>query len=188
MGIELVTARTMPKAVESLTPQRRRSMAVMLADVVDYSRMMSRSEDETHARFARHAGELIEPTIAKYNGRLVRSMGDGILVEFTSALDAVRCALDIQRELATRQADEKEPIRLRIGINYGDVLVDHRDIYGNSVNIAARLEALASPGTVCVSQSMYDQIRTQPQFFFADRGGRRVKNIAYPVHVYEVAY
>lgn len=189
MPVELVTARTLPTASEPAGPQRRRLMAVMLADVVDYSGMMSRSEDETHERFARHAAELIEPTIAKYNGRLVRSMGDGILVEFTSAVDAVRCALDIQSGLAARQASEKQDrIRLRIGINYGDVLVDHRDIYGNSVNIAARLEALASPGTVCVSQSMYDQIRTLPQFFFADRGERRVKNISYPVHVYEVAY
>jgi adenylate cyclase len=101
----------------------------------------------------------------------------------------VRCALNIQRGLAARQADEKKDrIQLRIGINFGDVLADHRDIYGNSVNIAARLEALASPGTVCVSQSMYDQIRTLPQFFFADRGERRVKNIPHPVHVYEVAY
>jgi len=189
MPIELVTARNMPTADEPVAPQRRRSMAVMLADVVDYSGMMSRSEDETHARFARHASELIEPTIAKYNGRLVRSMGDGILVEFSGAVDAVRCALDIQSGLAARQADEqKDRIQLRIGINYGDVLVDHRDIYGNSVNIAARLEALASPGTVCVSRSMYDQIHTLPQFFFADRGERRVKNIPYPVHVYEVAY
>jgi class 3 adenylate cyclase/TolB-like protein/Flp pilus assembly protein TadD len=164
-------------------------MAVMLADVVNYSTMMSRSEDETHARFARHASELIEPTIDKYNGRLVRSMGDGILVEFSSAVDAVRCALDIQRGLAERQANEKKDrIQLRIGINFGDVLVDQRDIYGNSVNIAARLEALATPGTVCVSQSIYDQTRDLPQFFFADRGERRVKNIPYPVHVYEVGY
>jgi adenylate cyclase len=189
MPIELVTARETPTAMEPAAPQRRRLMAVMLADVVDYSGMMSRSEDETHARFARFAGELIEPTIDKYNGRLVRSMGDGILVEFSNAVDAVRCALDIQRGLAARQADEKKDrIQLRIGINFGDVLVDQRDIYGNSVNIAARLEALASPGTVCVSQSIYDQIRTLPQFFFADRGERRVKNIPHPVHVYEVAY
>src|SRR6185437_2469185 len=190
MPVELVTARPMPTAIdEPAASQRRRLMAVMLADVVDYSGMMSRSEDETHERFARHAAELIEPAIAKYNGRLVRRMGDGILVEFASAIDAVRCALDIQSGLASRQAnEEQDPIRLRIGINYGDVLVDQRDIYGNSVNIAARLEALASPGTVCVSQSMYDQIRTLPRFFFADRGERRVKNIPYPVHVYEVAY
>jgi class 3 adenylate cyclase/TolB-like protein/Flp pilus assembly protein TadD len=165
-------------------------MAVMLADVVGYSRMMSRSEDETHERLAVHTRDLIEPTIDKYSGRLVRSMGDGLLVEFTSAVDAVRCALDIQRGLAERQANEKgkDRIQLRIGINTGDVLIDQRDIYGNSVNIAARLEALATPGTVCVSQSIYDQTRALPQFFFADRGERRVKNIPYPVHVYEVAY
>jgi len=190
MTIELVTARKAPTAVEPAGAQRRRSMAVMLADVVDYSRMMSRSEDETHERLAGHTHELIEPTVDKYNGRIVRSMGDGLLVEFSTALDAVRCALDIQRGLAARQADEKgkDRIQLRIGINFGDILVDQRDIYGNSVNIAARLEALASPGTVCVSQSIYDQIRALPQFFFADRGGRRVKNIPTPVHVYEVAY
>jgi adenylate cyclase len=187
MVVDLVTVQTTPKTIEPVAAQRRRLMAVMLADVVDYSGMMSRREDETHARFASHARELIDPTIDKYHGRLVRSMGDGLLVEFSSAVDAVRCAIDIQRGLAARQANEKDRIQLRIGINTGDVLVDQRDIYGNSVNIAARLEALASPGTVCVSQSIYDQTRAQPEFFFADRGTRRVKNIPYPVHVYEVA-
>src|SRR5262249_39315434 len=128
MPVELVTAE---KAVEP-TAQRRRSMAGMLADVVGYNRLMSLSEGETHARFSRHASELIEPTIGKYNGRLVRSMGDGILVEFTSAIDAVRCALDIQRGLAERQANDKnDRMELRIGINFGDVLFDQRDIYGN---------------------------------------------------------
>jgi len=187
MAIEWLTARTTPTVVEPVTEQRRRLMAVMLADVVGYSRMMSRSEDETHERFATHARELIDPTIDKYHGRLVRSMGDGLLVEFSSAVDAVRCAIEIQRGLATRQADQKDRLQMRIGINTGDVMVDHDDIYGNSVNIAARLEALASPGMVCVSQSIYDQTRAQPSFFFADRGIRRVKNIPYPVHVYEVS-
>jgi adenylate cyclase len=182
---------TAPAAIEPIsdrTERRRRLMAVMLADVVGYSRMMSRSEDATHLRIECCARELIEPTIEKYGGRLVRSMGDGLLVEFVSAQDAVRCGLDIQRELTARQADEPERIQLRIGINTGDVLVDQRDIYGNSVNIAARLEAMATPGTVCVSQSIYDQTRAQPEFFFADRGKHRVKNIPYPIHVYEVAY
>ena len=188
MGIEQVAAQSAPPAIEPVAARRRRLTAVMLADVVGYSRMMSRSEDETHDRFAGHSCELIDPAINKYGGRLVRSMGDGLLAEFVSAVDAVRCALDIQRGLAARQANEPDPMRLRIGINTGDVLVDERDIYGNSVNIAARLEALASPGTVCVSQSIYDQTRAQPEFFFADRGTRRVKNIPYPVHVYEVAY
>ena len=188
MALELVRSRTAPTAIDAVATHRRRLMAVMLADVAGYSRMMSRSEDETHARFTRHARELIEPTIDKYHGRLVRSMGDGLLVEFSGAIDAVRCALDIQRGLAVRQANEKDRMQLRIGINTGDVLVDQRDIYGNIVNIAARLEALASPGTVCVSQSIYDQTRALPQLFFADRGTRRVKNIPYPVHVYEVGY
>jgi class 3 adenylate cyclase/TolB-like protein/Flp pilus assembly protein TadD len=174
--------------VEAASAPRRRLMAVMLADVVDYSRMMSRSEDETHARITRHVDEFIVPTIYEHNGRLVRSMGDGLLVEFVSAVDAVTCALDIQRGLAARQANEPAAIRLRIGINTGDVLVDKRDIYGNSVNIAARLEALASPGTVCVSQSIYDQTRAHPEFYFADRGAHYVKNIPYPVHMYEVAH
>jgi adenylate cyclase len=179
---------TAPMAIEPVAERCRRLTAVMLADVVDYSRMMSRSEDATHARVTGHARELIDPTIEKYGGRFVRSMGDGLLVEFVSALDAVRCAIDIQRGLAARQANESEPIQLRIGINTGDVLFDQRDIYGNSVNIAARLEAMASPGTIYVSQSIYDQTRAQPELFFADRGTHRVKNIPYPIHVYEVAY
>src|ERR1700730_15340092 len=159
MAVELASSRTTPTAIEPVAAQRRRLMAVMLADVVGYSRMMSRSEDETHARFAGHARELIDPTVDKYNGHLVRSMGGGLLVEFSSAVHAARRPLDIQRGLAARQVNEKEKdrIRLRIGINTGDVLVDQRDIYGNSINIAARLEALATPGTVCVSQSIYDQ-------------------------------
>jgi adenylate cyclase len=169
------------------TRHRRRLMAVMLADVANYSTMMSRSEDETHARVSRLARELIDPTIGRHGGRIVRSMGDGWLAEFASATDVVRCALEIQRGLVTRQADEPDQIKLRIGINTGDVLVDQHDIYGNSVNIAARLEALASPGGICVSQSIYDQARSQPEFFFADRGPHRVKNIPYPIQVYEVA-
>jgi class 3 adenylate cyclase/TolB-like protein/tetratricopeptide (TPR) repeat protein len=177
---------TVPLAIKPVA--ERRLTAVLLADVVDYSRMMSRNEDSTHARIAVHARELIDPTIKKYGGRLVRSMGDGLLVEFVSALDAVRCAIDVQRGLVACQANELERIQLRIGINTGDVLVDQRDIYGNSVNIAARLEAMASPGTIYVSQSIYDQTRAQPEFFFADRGTHRVKNIPYPIRVYEVAH
>jgi adenylate cyclase len=174
--------------VAERTEGRRRLTAVMIADIVNYSRMMSRSEDGTHARIEKHTRELIDPTIGKYGGRLVRSKGDSLLVEFVSALDAVRCALDIQRGLAARQANEPERIQLRIGINTGDVLADERDIYGNIVNIAARLEAAASPGTVYVSQSIYDQTRAQSAFFFADRGTHRLKNIPYPIRVYEVAY
>src|SRR5438270_1632737 len=142
--------------VEPAAPRhKRRLMAVMLADVADYSGMMSRSEDATHVRVSRIACELIDPTIEKHGGRLVRSMGDGWLAEFASAIDVVRCALDIQRSLAARQAREPDQIKLRIGINTGDVLVDQRDIYGNSVHIAARIEALSSPGTISVSRGLH---------------------------------
>jgi adenylate cyclase len=177
MSVDLVAA-----------PPTRRLTAVLLADVVGYSRMMSDDEDATHARVSLQARELIDPTVSRYNGRFVRSMGDGMLVEFASALDAVRCALDIQRGLAISQANEPDRIQLRIGINTGDVLVDQRDIYGNSVNITARLEAMAVPGRACVSQSIYDQTRGQPDLYFADRGTHRVKNIPYPIHVFEAAY
>lgn len=170
-----------------IAPPTRRLTAVLLADVVDYSGMMSRDEDKTHARVALHVRELIEPKVAAYGGRFVRSMGDGMLVEFSSALDAVRCALDIQRGLSERQCDEPDRIQLRIGINTGDVLVDKRDIYGTSINITARLESLAAPGTVCVSQSIYDQTRSHPGLFFAAKGAYRVKNIDYLIQVFEVS-
>jgi adenylate cyclase len=177
-------------AVELTTaaPASRRLVAILLADVVNYSGMMSRDEDGTHARVAREVRQLIDLNIRRYGGRFARSTGDGTLVEFGSALDAVRCGLDIQRGLTERQADGPDGVRLRIGINTGDVLADDRDIYGNSVNIAARLQALATPGTVYVSQSIYDQTRSQPDLFFVDRGKHRVKNIAYPIHVFEVAF
>jgi adenylate cyclase len=175
-------------ADESATaPPIRRLTAVLLADVVGYSRMMNDDEDRVHARLTVHAHELVDPTIARYHGRYVRTMGDGMLVEFPSALDAVRCAVDVQRGLAQRQSHEPNPILLRVGINTGDVLVDERDMYGNSVNLTARLEALAMPGAVCVSQNIYDQTRGQPGLFFADRGWHRVKNFPYPIHVFEAS-
>jgi len=165
----------------------RRLTTVLLADIVGYSRMMSRDEDGAHARIARYAREFIQPTVARYRGRLLRSLGDGLLIEFGSAIDAVHCALDIQRGLRERQADEPERFQLRIGINTGDVLADDRDIYGNSINITARLESLSTPGTVYVSQSVYDQTRSHPGLFFADKGKFSVKNIEYSIHAYQVA-
>ena len=176
--VELITA----------APATRRLAAILLADVVGYSGMMSRDEDGTHARVAREVRQLVDLNIRRYGGRFARSTGDGTLVEFGSALDAVRFGLDIQRGLTERQADGPDRVRLRIGINTGDVLADDRDIYGNSVNIAARLQTLATPGTVYVSQSIYDQTRSQPDLFFVDRGKHRVKNIAYPFHVFEAAF
>jgi len=131
---------------------------------------------------------LLEPKIAENHGRLIRTAGDGFLVEFDSAVDAMRCGLDIQRELAEHNAGvpTDRRIQLRIGINAGDVIVDNQDIYGNSVNIAARLEGLDEPGGVYVTRSVRDQLEGQPNLSFEDRGERRVKNIARPIRVYRV--
>lgn len=168
---------------------RRRLTAVLLADVVGYSRLMSADEQGTHRRVAGYVKDLIEPAIVRHRGRPVRSMGDGMLVEFDSALDAVQCAVDIQRGLAARQpGDTERPIQLRIGINTGDVIVDERDIYGNSINIAARLEALAEPGQTYVTRGVRDQLLGYPGFTFQARGVRRVKNIDQPIQVFRVEY
>lgn len=169
---------------------KRRLTAILLADVVGYSRLMSTDEEETHSRFAEHISQLIEPKITECGGRPVRSMGDGLLVEFDSAIAAVRCAVDIQQGLAAREgsvADDRR-IRLRMGINTGDVIVDDRDIYGNSVNIAARLEGLAGPGEIYVTQGVYDQLRGYPALSFTDQGEYRLKNIEHPVRAFRVDY
>jgi adenylate cyclase len=165
---------------------RRRLTAVLLADVVGYSRLMNRDEEGTHLSLTRLATELIEPKVAHFGGRLSRSMGDGLLVEFDSAFDAVRCGLELQRGLAEQNSAAEPPIRLRIGINTGDVIFDERDIYGNSVNIAARLEQLAEPGAVYVTAGVHEQLRGQPDLAFADKGYRRVKNIDQPIRVFRV--
>ena len=171
------------------SPLKRRLTVVLLVDVVGYSRLMSVDEEGTYGRVAGHVKELIDPTVAEYGGRLVKSMGDGMLVEFGSALDAVRCGLDIQQRLAEWQRDIQDgQIQLRIGINTGDVIVDDRDMYGHSINVTARLESIARPGSVSVSQSIYDQTRSQPGLRFIDKGLHQVKNIDYPIRVFEVGY
>jgi TolB-like protein/class 3 adenylate cyclase/Tfp pilus assembly protein PilF len=169
---------------------RRRLTAVLLADVVGYSRLMSIDEEATHLRLADYVKSLIDPAVAKHRGRLIRSMGDGMLVEFDSALDAVRCGIEIQRGLAAHEGavDPERRIQLRIGINTGDVIVDERDIYGNSINIAARLEGLAEPGQIYVTRGVRDQLRGYPSLSFEDKGERRVKNIDRPIRVFRVEY
>jgi adenylate cyclase len=167
---------------------KRKLTAVLIADVVGYSRRMSVDEEGTHVKFADYGKNLFEPKIGENRGRLIRSTGDGFLAEFDSAIDAVRCGLDIRRGLAdqnARVAPERR-IQLRIGINTGDVIVDERDIYGHSVNIAARLEGLAEPGEICVTRGVRDQLQGYPAFSFEDRGERRVKNIKTPIRVYRV--
>ena len=167
---------------------KRQLKAVLLADVVGYSRLISVDEEGTHVNLADCVKNLIEPQIAEYGGRLIRSMGDGFLVEFDSAADAVCCALDLQESIAQRDggADRDHQIRLRIGINTGDVISDDRDIYGNSVNIAARLEGLAQPGEIYVTRGVRDQLQGHPDLSFQDRGDRRVKNFERPIRVYRV--
>ena len=169
---------------------KRRLTAVMLADVVGYSRLMSVDEEGTHVQLADYVKILVEPAVAAHAGRLVRSMGDGMLVEFDSAVDAVRCGIDIQRGIAERDAgiDADRRIQLRIGINTGDVIVDDRDIYGNSVNIAARLETLAEPGAIYVTRGVRDQLRGHPSLSFADVGEHWVKNIDRPIRVFRVEH
>ena len=169
---------------------RRRLKAVLLADVVGYSRLMGVDEERTHVQLAEYVKDLIEPKVSEHHGRLIRSMGDGFLVEFDSSADAVCCALEIQGELTRREAeaDADRRIRLRIGINTGDVIVDDRDIYGNSVNIAARLEGLAEPGDVYITRAVHDQLEGHPGLSFEDKGERRVKNIRNPIRVYCVKF
>jgi adenylate cyclase len=164
----------------------RRLTAVLLADVVGYSRLMSVDEEGTHIRLGDCVKHLIEPTVSAHRGRLARSKGDGLLVEFGSAVDAVRCAVDIQRRLADAATDSNHKLELRIGINSGDVIVDEHDVYGNSVNIASRLEGLAEPGGIYVTEAVRDQLLGHPGLRLQGLGERRVKNIDRPIRIYRV--
>jgi adenylate cyclase len=164
----------------------RRLAAIFAADVVGYSRLMGADEEGTHQRFKAHLDELLGPKIGEHHGRIVKTTGDGVLAEFASVVDAVRCAGEIQRAMADRDLDlaEERRLRFRIGVNLGDVIADGDDIYGDGVNIAARLEGLAAPGGVCVSGTVRDHIGDRLPYAFEDMGEQSVKNIARPVRVY----
>jgi adenylate cyclase len=166
----------------------RRLAAILAADVVGYSRLVGVDEEGTLERLRALRREVADPTIKEYRGRIVRITGDGLLVEFASVVDAVRCAVDVQREMALRNAElpEDQRIEFRIGINLGDIIKDEQDIYGDGVNVAARLEALAAPGGICVSRVVRDQVRDKLGFGFDDRGEQLVKNIARPVRIFDV--
>src|SRR3954447_9542490 len=166
----------------------RRLTAVMAADVVGYTRLMGRDEDGTLARLKAHRKEIFEPLVAEYHGRTVKLMGDGALCEFASVVDAVRCAVLTQRTLDEREqvVAETDRIRLRIGINLGDIILDEGDIYGDGVNIAARLQQLAEPGGVLVSGTAYDQLQGKLDLPLDSIGEQRVKNVERPVRVYRV--
>src|SRR5216683_340032 len=166
----------------------RKLAAILAADVVGYSRLMGADEEGTLAQLRGHRRALIDPKIREHHGRIVKTTGDGMLVEFASVVDAVRCAVDIQRQMAERNADvpAARRIEFRIGLNVGDIIIDDKDIYGDGVNIAARLEGLAEPGGICVSRAVRDEVRDKLQFSFEDMGERQVKNIARPVGTHRV--
>jgi adenylate cyclase len=166
----------------------RRLTAILAADVAGYSRLMGADEEGTHERLRAHFGQLVEPKIREHKGRTVKNSGDGLLAEFPSVIDAVRCAAEVQRGMIDREpqvADERR-IRFRIGVNLGDVIAEGGDIFGDGVNVAARLEALAEPGGICISRTVRDQIRDKLPYLFEDSGEQSVKNIARPVRVYSL--
>jgi adenylate cyclase len=166
----------------------RRLAAILAADVAGYSRLMGVDEEGTLARLKALRRELADPKIKEHRGRIVKTTGDGLLLEFASVVDAVRCAVEVQREMAERNAGVPPDRRIdfRMGINLGDIIKDGRDIHGDGVNVAARLEALAAPGGICVSRVVRDQVRDKLDFAFEDAGEQRVKNIARPLRVYHV--
>jgi len=166
----------------------RRLAAILAADVVGYSRLMGEDEEGTLAALKGLQSELFDPKVGEHCGRLVKTTGDGALVEFASVVDAVRFAAEMQRAMAERNAEipTERRIDFRIGINLGDIIIDEGDIYGDGVNVAARLEALADPGGICVSRVVRDQVRDKLDFSFEDLGEQQVKNIARPVRVYRL--
>ena len=172
-----------------MAPRAERKLAAILAaDVVGYSRPVGDDEAGTIARLKALRKEFIEPLIAEYRGRVVKLMGDGALVEFASAVDAVECAVAVQRSVGEREAaiPENRRIAFRIGVDIGDVIIEDGDIYGDGVNVAARLEALAEPGEICVGGNVYDQVKAKLDLAFEPMGEHRVKNIPEPVTVYRV--
>src|SRR5437868_12778969 len=161
----------------------RRLTAILAADVAGYSGLMGIDEEGTHERLGAHRRLLIDPKIKEHQGRIVKTTGDGLLVEFASVVDAVRCATEVQRGMIDRDADltAERRIRFRIGVNLGDIIAEGDDIFGDGVNVAARLEALAEPGGICISRTVRDQIRDKLPYSFEDMGEQSVKNIARPV-------
>ena len=167
----------------------RRLAAILAADVAGYSRLMGTDEEGTLRQLKAHRKELVDPKITEHRGHIVKTTGDGMLVEFVSVVDAVRCAVDIQRGMVERNAEVSadKRIEFRVGINVGDIISDDNDIYGDGVNVAARLEALAEPNGICVSRNVHDQVRDKLSFGFEDMGEQTIKNIARPIGVHRVS-
>jgi adenylate cyclase len=166
----------------------RRLAAILAADVAGYSRLMSEDEEGTHERLKAHLRHLLNPKVQEHRGRIVKNTGDGMLTEFSSVVDAVRCAVEIQRSMIDRNANipEDKRISFRIGVNLGDVIVEPEDIFGDGVNIASRLEALAEPGGICISNTVREHVGDRLPYPFEDIGDQTVKNIARPVRSYAI--
>jgi adenylate cyclase len=167
---------------------QRRLAAILAADVVGYSRLMGIDEEGTLARLNSHRREFFEPKVAEYRGRIVKRTGDGALIEFGSAVDAVRCALDVQQGMVerNRQIPQDHHIELRIGVHLGDIIIEDDDIFGDGVNIAARLEGIAEPGGICISDDTHRQVRGKIDVDFEDGGDQQLKNIKQPVRVFRL--
>ncbi len=167
---------------------QRRLAAILAADVAGYSRLMGDDEEGTLAALTAHRSELIEPAIAEHRGRLVKTTGDGLIAEFASVVDAVGCAVAFQAGMRQRNADTAldRRIEFRIGVNLGDVIFQGGDIYGDGVNVAARLEGMAEPGGICVAGNVFEQVERRLDLRFDDLGDRRLKNISRPTRVYAV--
>ncbi len=166
----------------------RRLAAILVSDMVGYSRLMEFDEAGTFARQKAHRRELIDPTIGGHNGHIIKSTGDGLLVEFPSVSDAVQCAVAIQTAMIDREALEPEVSRIqyRIGINLGDTIFDEGDIFGDGVNIAARLQEIAEPCGICISDVVHQSVSDKLDLSYKDIGTQRVKNIAKPIHVWQL--
>jgi adenylate cyclase len=164
----------------------RRLAAVLAADVAEYSRLMEADEEGTLSRMNSHRREFLEPKIVEHRGRIVKRTGDGALVEFGSAVDAVRCAIEVQRGMSERNVSipADKHIELRIGVHVGDIIIEYGDIFGDGVNIAARLEGIAQPGGICISDDTYRQVRGKVDATFEDLGEQQLKNITQKVRAY----
>ncbi len=167
----------------------RRLAAIMAADVVGYSQLMEQDEAGTLTALKQRRREILQPLVAEHHGRIVKVMGDGVLVEFASAVNAVACAVELQKRMAAANAPlpDARHILLRIGINLGDVIIEGGDLYGEGVNVAARLQELAEPGGICVTSKVHDEVRRKLDLAFEDAGEQTLKNIAEPLHIYRIA-
>jgi class 3 adenylate cyclase len=166
----------------------RRLAAVLAADVAGYSRLMGRDEEHTLAGLKAIRKSLVDPAIAAYRGRIVKTTGDGLLAEFASAVDAACCGVEVQRGMAAQNVNVPQDVRIefRIGIHVGDIIIDDNDIFGDGVNIAARLEGIAEAGGICISRQAFDQIEGKLQFAFREMGLQNLKNITKPIEVFAV--